>query len=169
MRTRDVHHVRTFFVRPGETITLKAALKGKNSSIRFRVRRGGHTVESSTEKLVFKMPSKGLGIEIAELDVNFAGRWNRLHLDRPGIDLLVRGSKGVRYTQHVIPGPKAARWIYRLISAEPGNTLYFCPESNCKDRMLPVTGIGGESVCSSCGGARMIPVKVLASVDGYYR
>jgi hypothetical protein len=48
---------------------------------------------------------------------------NRLHPDRAGMDVLVRGSKGVCNAQHVVPGPKAARWIYRLICVEPGKPL----------------------------------------------
>jgi hypothetical protein len=157
MRKRDIHQVRTFFFQPGETVTLKSTPRSRNSSARFRVRRRNHAVETSTEKVVFKMPRAGLGIQTAELDVNFAGRWNKLHLDRIGIDVLVRGSKGVRHIHHVIPGPKIGRWTYRVVSVRPGSTLYFCPESNCESRMLPVTD---QRACRVCGGVRMIPLEV---------
>jgi len=161
MRKLDIHQVRTFFFQPGETITLKSVLRSKNSSARFRVRPGNHAVETSTEKVVFKMPRAGLGIQTAELDVSFTGRWNKLHLDRVGIDVLVRGSKGVRHIHHVIPGPKIGRWIgrwiYRMVSVRPGSTRYFCPESNCENRMLPVTD---QRACPACSGVRMIPLEV---------
>jgi len=157
MRQRDIHQVRTFFFQPGETVTLKSTLRSKNSSARFRVRRGSRPVETSIEKLVFKMPNAGLGMQMAELDVNFAGRWKTLHLDQVGIDVLVRGSKGARHIHHIIPGPKMGRWTYRLVSVRPGSTLYFCPESNCESRMLPVTD---QRACPVCSGARMIPLEV---------
>jgi hypothetical protein len=157
MRKRDIHQVRTFFFQPGETVTLKSTLRSKNSSAQFRVRRGIRPVEASIEKLVFKMPKTGLGIQMAELDVNFTGRWNKLHLDRVGIDVLVRGSKGVRHIHQITPGPKIGRWIYRVVSVRPGSTLYFCPESNCESRMLPVTD---QRACPACSGVRMIPLEV---------
>jgi hypothetical protein len=157
MRKRDIHQVRTFFFQPGETVTLKSALRSKNSAARFRVRRGNHVVEASTEKVVFKMPRAGLGVVTAELDVNFTGKWNKLHLDRVGIDVLVRGSKGLRHIHRIIPGPKIGRWIYRVVSVRPGSTLYFCPESTCETRMLPVSDHGK---CPACSGVRMIPLAV---------
>ncbi len=160
MRKRDLHQVRTFIFQPGETVTLKCTRKSENSSARFRVCRGSRAIEASAEKVVFKMPKDGLGIHMAELDITFAGRWNALHLDRAGIDVLVRGSQGTRHAQHILPGPKIGRWTYRFVSVRPGSTLYFCPESNCESRMLPVTEVARGRTCLSCNGVRMIPFKV---------
>jgi len=162
MRKRDLHQIRTLFFQPGEVVTLKSALRSKNSSARFRVCHGSHAIEVTPEKLVFKMPNDGLGIQMAQLDVNFAGRWNTLHLDRAGIEVVVRGSKGVGHAHHIRPGPKIGRWTYRLVSVRPGSTLYFCPESNCETRMLPVTQVAKGRTCLSCSGVRMIPFKVPA-------
>jgi hypothetical protein len=159
MRKRDLHQARTFFFHPGETVTLKSTRKNKNSSARFRTRRGSKAVDASAEKLVLKMPKDGLGIQTAELDVDFAGSWQKLHLDPAGIDVLVRGSKGMRSVHHIIPGPKTARWTYRLISVKPGSTLYFCPESNCEGWMMPVTEVGEEGACTFCRSSRIIPFK----------
>ena len=159
MRKRDLHQVRTFFFHPGETVTLKSTLRSKNSSARFRMRRGSQAVDASPEKLVVKMPKDGLGVQVAQLDVTFAGRWDKLHLDRAGIDVLVRGSKNMRSVHHIVPGPKTGRWTYRLISVKTGSTLYFCPESNCECWMLPVTELGGDGTCASCHSVRIIPFK----------
>lgn len=160
MRKRDIHQVRTFIFRPGETVTLKAALRSKNSSARFRVRNRNRPNETSAEQLALKMPSDGMGSQLAELDVNFAGKWNTLHLDRDGIDVLVQGSKGVRHIHHILPGPSSGRWTYHLVSVEVESTLYLCPEIDCENRMLPVTDIAKGRACPVCGGIRMISLKV---------
>lgn len=160
MRRPDRHQPRTLFFRPGETVTLQATARSKNSKASFRIRRGSDAVKKSDANVVFRMPKDELGVEIAELDVNFAGRWAQLHLDHAGIEVSIRGSKGEKYKQRIFPGPKVGRWTYRLVSAKPGRTLYFCPESDCRNRMLPNLAANQGAACSCCGGKRMIPVKV---------
>ena len=160
MRKRDSHQPRTFFFRPGETVTLKALPKTEGASAKFHACRGSNVAESSPDKLVFRLPKQGLGLEVAQLDVDFAGRWDRLHLDPAGIRVSVRGSKGIRYDHRILPGPKSGRWTYRIVSAEPGSTLYFCPEEECGQRMVPAMGTAGRKACASCDGKRVIPVKV---------
>jgi len=160
MRKRDSHQPRTFFFRPGETVTLKALPKTDGSSVKFKARRGSQPPKSPPGTLVFSMPKQGLGLEVAELDVDFAGRWDRLHLDPAGVRVSVRGSRGIRYDHRILPGPKSGRWTYRIVSAEPGSILYFCPEEKCRQQMLPTMGEAGREACDSCGGKRIIPVKV---------
>lgn len=160
MRRRDTHQVRTFFVRPKEKVTIQCVVDSNNASANFRSARRSDAIRASKRKIEFEMPKEGTGMKVIELDVAFGGQWNKLHLDRAGIDVHVRGTKGSRFTHHIVPGPKLGRWTYRMVAADPGRTLHFCPEIGCKSRMLPVTFVAGESVCPSCRGSRMIPVKV---------
>jgi len=156
VRTRDLHHPRTFFFRPGETVTLKVVVKSKNSSGKFRAMRGYRTVKKTAKTIVFRMPKEGVGLSAAELDVSFGGRWNLMHLDMSGVEVSLRGSKGTVYRQRILPGPKLGRWTYRIISAAPRTTLYFCLEPTCERRMMPTTEWAEHGTCSSCGKRRMV-------------
>ena len=162
MRKRDLHQPRTFFFRPNETVTIKVEKKSRTCTVSLRPRYGDSLVRKSGEKIMLHMPKDSLQVAVAEMDVNFGGRWDRLHLDHVGIVVSVRGSKGVGYRHHIVPGPKVSRWTYRFISAEPGDKLYFCAKSDCSRRMMPVMGGVGKGVCSLCGGTQMIPVEVPA-------
>jgi hypothetical protein len=152
----NLHQPRTFFFRPGETVTLKVTAKSTNSAGRFRALRGQRPLKASPKTLVFRMPKEGLGLSVAELDVSFGGRWDRLHLEKAGIEVSVRGSKGTTYQQRILPGPKLGRWTYRIISAPPHSVLHFCPEAKCERRMLPTIELAERGACPSCGKRRMM-------------
>jgi len=100
------------------------------------------------------MPKQGLGLGgRGNSTWIFSGRWDRLHLDPrwcSGYPFVAR--EAFATTTAFYPAPKSGRWTYRIVSAEPGSILYFCPEEKCRQQMLPTMGEAGREACDSCGG-----------------
>src|SRR5262249_19756844 len=119
MRKRTIHHPRTFFFRPGETVTVKVAARTRHFVVRLRAGRGERPGRASSKTLVYRMPKDGVAIAVAELDVKFTGRLEGVHT----LEVTVRGSRGGTHKHHIAASVDPGRWTYRLIAAEPRSRL----------------------------------------------
>lgn len=165
MKRPDIHQERTLIFRPGEEVNIDILSRARRASTKLKLYRGKRISKSSPRSLFVRLPKESLKILVLELDIRFASQWDTLH--RQGrIDVLFEGSAGTKTEHQIAPGPSNGRWIYRLLTMNPGMRVGVCTEGTCESRMMPVRFVSATKLCRQCRRKKVVliamPSKKLA-------
>ncbi|SRR5216683_3262360 len=158
MRSRDIHQPRTLVFRPNEQISIEAVSRTENASTKLKVYAKKRLTKTSPNRILVRIPKEPLKFLILELDVNFTDKWNELHMQRRGIELVFKKATRVMLRHRIVPGPSTSRWIYRLLAVKPRTSVGVCCERSCTARMIPVVFVSQSQPCRSCGKKKVISI-----------
>jgi hypothetical protein len=158
MRFRDIHQPRTLVFRPSEQVSIEATSRTKNASTKLKVYANKRLTKASQKRIIVRIPKEALKFVTVELDVNFTGKWDQLHLQRHGIEVVFRRVSRLLWRHRIVPGPSNSRWIYRLLAVKRRTPIGVCCERTCSARMIPVVFVSRAQPCHSCGRKKVIPI-----------
>jgi len=158
MRSRDIHQPRTLVFRPTEQVSIEAMSRTKNASTKLKVYAKKRLTRTSSKRIVVRLPREPLKFLTVEVDVNFTGKWDQLHLQHRGIEVVFKRATRLVWRHRIVPGPSSSRWIYRLLAVKPRTSVGMCCERTCAARMIPVVFVSRTQPCGTCGEKKLISV-----------
>src|SRR6266849_7132864 len=148
MRSRDIHQPRTMVFRPNEQVGIEVVPRTKKAPITLKVYAKKRLTKTSSKRVMVRLPREPLKFVIVSLDVDFTGKWDQLHLQHRGIEVVFKKATRLVCRHRILPGPSRSRWIYRLLAINRQTTVGVCCERTCAARMIPVVFVSRTQPCA---------------------